>query len=735
MKFFLLTFIFGLALMATNTFAQDQKMYWLANEKLQRADTNGQNLETLYEIEFGDPRDIVVDSKGAKVYWTDSDGYIRRANTDGSSFEILFPGPSASFLNLDPAHGKMYWVSGLQILRANLDGSQLEILSQYTETYGFSGFALDALNQTIYWTARNSNEFTDQTRHLSRASLNSSTEEILIPSMEYLLQVVVDSEGEKLYLVKSPPVPSIGRVFQANLDGTNLNGLLDFQYSFSLSFNSVERKLYWTNSAQIFRAEPDASNPELLLNHLYLYAGKLGFDDANQKLYFSSGAVIQRTDLNGDFPENFAAAEMRSPISISIDPESSKLYWLDYGLKKIKRTQLDFSNPEVILSIVPEARPSAFALDLSNQKIYWSQIKFFEDNESGYLITLLRANFDGSSIEEIVSEFPGEITSIAVDPFSSRVFWVTYACCNSPASKIWSSNTDGSDIQLVTTVEGNFGIRDLYIDAKDQHLYWFHADYNNLRIERLALTDNASVETILDAFSGAGSISGISLNFGDRKIYWTDSYSGTVRKANFDGSNIQIASSGGEFGYINIQPIFVNAAPATSSSTPNACSINAQQPHEIQDANLRHGWDSLDLQFSNYLPSTNLELFSLSQFGSNQPAPEIISATRMGLDSVHLTLSEPIRAGAWTCIEYGDNNICLGALPGDVNADGQVNPSDILNLINSLNGQSNYPIWQTDMNLSGTAEPSDILRLVDLLNGAAAFVPWNGAALSVCPSN
>ena len=73
----------------------------------------------------------------------------------------------------------------------------------------------------------------------------------------------------------------------------------------------------------------------------------------------------------------------------------------------------------------------------------------------------------------------------------------------------------------------------------------------------------------------------------------------------------------------------------------------------------------------------------------------------------------------------------LGYLPADVNNDKLSNASDVLLLIDALNGVAT-PVpapYQTDTDRSGATNANDVLRVIDLLNGAGVYDPWLGATL------
>src|SRR5246500_3059691 len=85
------------------------------------------------------PDGITVDVAAGHIYWTNmgvpnlNDGSIERADLDGKNRIVIVP-PSGTFtpkqLQLDKKNGKLYWCDreGMRVMRANLDGSQIETL-------------------------------------------------------------------------------------------------------------------------------------------------------------------------------------------------------------------------------------------------------------------------------------------------------------------------------------------------------------------------------------------------------------------------------------------------------------------------------------------------------------------------------------------------------------------------------------------------------------------------------
>ena len=117
------------------------------------------------------PDGIVVDVEAGHIYWTNmgvpskNDGYIERADLDGANRKTIVP-PGVTFtpkqLHLEKESGKLYWSDreGMRVMRANLDGSELETLVQTGEgdadrqdlTKWCVGIAVDPDRGHIYWT-------------------------------------------------------------------------------------------------------------------------------------------------------------------------------------------------------------------------------------------------------------------------------------------------------------------------------------------------------------------------------------------------------------------------------------------------------------------------------------------------------------------------------------------------------------------------------------------------------
>jgi|GEM_PF-2626930 len=174
-----------------------------------------------------------------------------------------------------------------------------------------------------------------------------------------------------------------------------------------------------------------------------------------------------------------------------------------------------------------------------------------------------------------------------------------------------------------------------------------------------------------------------------------------------------------------------------TGSSPASGAIDARQPHPIADAALPQGLDVLELTFNCYLGRPSPADFVITTGSSERAAPQVEAVSMLDGVTVRLELEGPIPAGTWTLVTHlpTGESVCLGSLPGDVSGDRTSSVPDIAALIDSINGVEGKvrPDYATDIDHSGVTGPSDILRIIDLLNGAGSFEPWLGRTLPASP--
>lgn len=192
-----------------------------------------------------------------------------------------------------------------------------------------------------------------------------------------------------------------------------------------------------------------------------------------------------------------------------------------------------------------------------------------------------------------------------------------------------------------------------------------------------------------------------------------------------------------------IDDVCENGCPTATinGAEPANGTLDARQPSPMNSPAVKQGIgaagaagvtaEPIYIQLSPALPGAEncFELCETApdpQLGAN----DISSVVYQGGGVYRLTLLRPITTGASTTIEYTGNGsfVRYFAHPANVNNDGAAAPTDILTLIDNLNGVLVPALspYHCDLNRSGVCNPADILTLVDLLNGAGAWDPWNG---------
>ena len=239
------------------------------------------------------PDGIVVDAEAGHIYWTNmgvpacDDGSIECAALDGSNRRVIVPRGvthTPKQIHLDKDNGKLYWCDreGMRVMRANLDGSQVETLvqngrgpdDQRDPTRWCVGITLDPKRQKIYWTQK------------GRADAGQ------------------------------------GRIFRANLDipkGESPTDRSDIEVLFDrlpepidLDLDLASRVLYWTDRGDpprgntVNRAPIDSkATPEILIRHLMEGIG-IALDVRGNRMFVTDLAgSVYTADLDGKNERDF----------------------------------------------------------------------------------------------------------------------------------------------------------------------------------------------------------------------------------------------------------------------------------------------------------------------------------------------------------------------------------------------------------------------------------------------
>jgi len=267
------------------------------------ANPDGSDLKVLVNEGRRLPDGIVVDIEAGHLYWTNmgnptaNDGSIERSDFDGKNLIHIVP-PGSTFtpkqLQLDEKNRRLYWCDreGMRVMRANLDGSNIETLIDTSEGDARPGkeirkwcvgIALDVEGGgKLYWTQKGS-----------------------------------DNAGE-------------GRIFRANIeipkgqsaaDRTDIELLYDgLPEPIDLELDLANRTMYWTdrgdpprgntvNRATMDPAQgPAKKEPAIIFDHLMEGIG-IALDLEGGRMFLTDlGGSVYSANLDGSNKKTVLAA-------------------------------------------------------------------------------------------------------------------------------------------------------------------------------------------------------------------------------------------------------------------------------------------------------------------------------------------------------------------------------------------------------------------------------------------
>ena len=146
----------------------------LAGGRLLSANPDGSGLRTIVEEGRKLPDGLALDVAAEHLYWTNmgnpkaNDGTILRSDLDGGNLTTIVP-PGGTFtpkqIQIEKGTAKLYWSDreGMRVMRANLDGSNIETLVDTSDgdprpgpdaTKWCVGIAIDVERGKFYWTQK-----------------------------------------------------------------------------------------------------------------------------------------------------------------------------------------------------------------------------------------------------------------------------------------------------------------------------------------------------------------------------------------------------------------------------------------------------------------------------------------------------------------------------------------------------------------------------------------------------
>ena len=244
--------------------SQRPPMYWVNTQTGTLHRLVGANIENLVPS-VKNAISLAVDTTNGKLYWTEKtgnrSGKIQRANLDGSNVQLVKDLTSVSLdIALDTPNGKLYLTNSWgKLQRLNLDGSNFEP-NLVRDLQSPNHLALDVQRSKIYWT-----EQTDDTGKVRSANLDGSDVRLVKELTSLPRGLAVDAANRKLYLTSAS-----GQIQRMTLAGSYFrpNLIMGLGSLGEISVDTASRKLYWTESGRIRRANLNGQNIQDIVTRL-----------------------------------------------------------------------------------------------------------------------------------------------------------------------------------------------------------------------------------------------------------------------------------------------------------------------------------------------------------------------------------------------------------------------------------------------------------------------------------
>lgn len=233
----------------------------------------------------------------------------------------------------------------------------------------------------------------------------------------------------------------------ANRDGsgvaeilTGLNGPTD------LFIDVVNKKIYWSEPGQdrIRRADLNGTNVETFLSGL-TSPQMMAIDYATGSFFWIENSFstnrIRRSDLDGSNITTVVSSSLAGPSYLVVDSENGYLYFSDQDLGKIERVNIaDGSGRTKLVDLPFGNNIGSFALDQTAQRLYWTRLEVFNDNQDG----IYYQDLDVGGETKLIAQSDKNLDTLLVDPHSGKLFW-----SEQNDSQIYSADIGGDNVQAL----------------------------------------------------------------------------------------------------------------------------------------------------------------------------------------------------------------------------------------------------------------------------------------------
>jgi hypothetical protein len=267
------------------------------------------------------------------------------------------------------------------IHRADVDGTDVEVVLPSNVAEGRGVLALD--EQSMFWMGGTFESDFGNFMYLRRAGLDgSNVQELLGPTA--IGDIAIDTAGARLYLTpQSDCAPGCTSIIRTSLDGTNAEVLFPAGFPEAMAILPEDELVCWTDWAfgDDFEQVVACGVVGEPTGHPVLDGtpAALAIDPAARKVYWSTSTEIRRANLDGSGIEDLVLG-LDQAVGLAIDPPTHRMWWTERDLGKIQRASMDGQGVSDVLTGLERPTKIGFVRPGGGpDKLYWLSVAPPED--------------------------------------------------------------------------------------------------------------------------------------------------------------------------------------------------------------------------------------------------------------------------------------------------------------------------------------------------------------------
>ena len=510
LKTYLIPFTFLLLLAHAYLFGQDKIIWGETPGKILMANLDGSEVRNI--LQKNSPFDLVADSIGKRVYWTDNaNNAIFSTGLDDKEVVKVYQA-SAYLQGLTIDKNQLYFVMGNTISKFDLATKKVEtVVSSLV-----NAFDVVLIEDQVYW---------NESDKIKRLGLDGKNVEIVVDNLRQVRNLIYNAVDQKLYFYSN------GKIYKVNPDGSQVEFVIN---GGNFSLDKTGRKLLLTNIMQthipwggVSSINTDGSNRQFVATTTINPTSVVSLGDEifwlDQINGYNFLDYLFSTKPSAGY-EARASSPIHNPTHLAIDPLAKHIYWVENG-STIKRTTFAGDEVQRIYTIPAPQKLASIALDYKNKKFYWT------DNNTR-TAGIYRMNLDGTNLENLSRNvfYPNPV-GLFIRPNRNQLYWSDYTVGKITHAELNGNNAVVMDLppfipgSLALSNTGELFFTGRYVNKvlEQSNNYIFKMPSNGGLVENIYQFLDYPLGFCIDAQNGY--------------LYWTHSKS--IMQCDLNGKNVK----------------------------------------------------------------------------------------------------------------------------------------------------------------------------------------------------